>query len=260
MTVPYPPQYPAAPQYPVAPQPAYPVPPSPYPAQQFPGYPPQAPQQPAVPLAQGTLDDYYNQPSTGGGPSISWDQKPVGTSYVGLVARDVTNADVQQQTNFQTKQPEFYRDGRPKFVMSVPLRVNPSPQYPDGEAKLYVRGQMRDELQRAMTEAGVDGAPRGGDLIQVTLVGKRQSGPGLNPANVFAIVYTPAAQLNGQYATPADAVPLQPPVVPPQVQQVAPPQPTDPAPQFQAPLQAPSDLSADQAALLARLTGGQPQQ
>jgi hypothetical protein len=284
----YPPQYPVAPPPPQAYPPAYA--PQPVPQQYMPGV--QAPQAapPQVPLATGTIDDYYNQPTTGGGKSISWDQKPIGTTYVGIVARDVTNGDIQQQTNFQTKQPETYRDGRPKFVMKVPLNVNPQqfPEFPEGEATLFVRGRMRDELVRAMAEAGCSGAPTSGATIQITLAGKKPSGQGMNPANVFAIVYVPAA---GAAATSPAAAPqpvAQPvqapqPVAVPQAQPAAPvyaqaaPQPAVDFSQLQvpqaapvaqpaavaAPVQAqpalavPANLSPEQQVLLAQIQGAQ---
>lgn len=286
MSVPYPypgggyPQQPVAPQYPVPQQPQYPVQPAPqYPAQQFPA-PQQAPQQPQVPLATGTIDEFYGQPSTGGGPSISWKDKPVGTAYAGIIARDVTNADIQQQTNFNTKQPEFYRDGRPKFVMKVPLKVQPSQEFPEGEATLFVRGRMRDELVRAMSEAGASGSPKAGDGIVVQLSGKKQSGQGLNPANEFTIQYMPASAGGAGAPSPAPApvvaqqpapqAPVQPqmaiqqqvPAPAPQVPQTAPSVPQAPAapaqqaPQFQPPAPAmPEGFSQEQQELLARLTG-----
>jgi hypothetical protein len=258
-------QYPAQQQFPQAPAPQQ------YPAQ---GFPQQgAAQTPGPPLAQGSIDDFYGQPSTGSGPSISWKDKPVGTAYAGIVARDVTSADIQQQTDFTTKAPQFYRDGRPKFVMKVPLKVQPSPEFPEGEATLFVRGQMRDELVRAMSEAGVDGAPRAGAGILVTLSGKRNSGQGLNPANQFTIQYTapaggqaPAAPPSApeqQYTQPVPEQAPQPAPPAPQVQQqqsAQHPQVPAQAPQAtQAPQSAPvppSDLSAEQQALLAKLTGG----
>jgi hypothetical protein len=315
----YPPQYPQAPQ-PQQPYPAqqFPVPPAPYaPPQQYPpaapqGYP-QAPQQPAVPLAQGSLDDFYAQPSASSGPSISWTDKntqqpkPIGTTYAGVVARDVTHSDVQQQTDIKTGQPLFYRDGRPKFAMKVPLKVQPSPEFPQGEATWFVKGQARDELVRAMTEAGVaDGKVRGGDVIQVILVQRRPSGAGMNPANIVQVRYQAAnrqalAQEQAQQGTVAPspapvpqqplpaqtAVPGQPLPEVPQAAYAPNAQPIPPVqqPQFQPPiqpgvapaaeaqaqqqsqqaqqtaqagLQVPEGLSPDQAALLARLTGGQP--
>lgn len=269
---PYPPQQPAAPQaqpqYPGYPQaPGYP-PQAQYPPQQY--APPQAPAQPTVPLAQGTIDDFYNQPATGGGPSISWKDKPLGTTYAGFVARDVTRADIQQQVNFQTKQPEFYRDGRPKFVMKVPLKVQASAEFPEGEAVYYVRGQARDELVRAMAEAGVEGAPQGGATIVVTLVQRKPSGQGMNPSNVVQIQYTPPGGAQAP-AMPQASAPQQAPQpvqqhAAPQVPQQFVPQPAAQQPvQQAAPQQTvesaqpqpPSDLSGEQQALLARLTGGQ---
>ena len=183
MNQPYPQQYPPAPApqgYPA--QPGYPqAPPMGQPQQyqqpqiQQPyappgygapqGYPQQgAPQAPPVELAQGSIDDFYNQPSVGGGPSLSWSfkdgsQKQVGTTYVGVVARDISNADIQQETDIRSGQPKTYRDGRPKFVMKVALKgvqsnvQAPAPEFPDGEATWYVKGQGRDELTRAMAEA-----------------------------------------------------------------------------------------------------------
>lgn len=282
----YPPQYPQAPQQVQQPYPPQPVQ-QPYPPQGFPQqvqqpYPvPQ--QQPTQPLAQGNLDDYYNQPSASTGPSISWTNadrspKPIGTAYAGIVARDVTNADVQQQTDFNTKAPLFYRDGRPKFAMKVPLKVQPSAEFPEGEATWFVKGQARDELVRAMAEAGCDGAPKAGATIVVRLVQRRPSGAGMNPANVVQVGYTPPggvpAQQPQQVPQPAPAQEqqwVQPPPntgtasaapqvsyqvqrVPQQapVQQVAQPP--------QAPVQGaptpPSDLSPEQQVLLAQLTGG----
>ena len=290
----YPPQYPQAPQQgqqPYPPQQAYPPAPAPgYPPQGYPQhqhqYPAQAPAQaPTQPLAQGNLDDYYAQPSASTGPSISWtnadrSQKPVGTSYAGIVARDVTHADVQQQTDFNTKAPLTYRDGRPKFAMKVPLKVQPSPEFPDGEATWWVKGQARDELVRAMAEAGAYGPPQGGAGIVITLVGRRNSGAGLNPANVVQVRYQPPAgavpqapvqqpvqyqEQPAQHQEQAPQAPVQHQVQAPQ--QGFPPaaqpvQPQAPAQQVQQSVAAPgptppADLSPEQQELLARLTGGQ---
>lgn len=298
----YPPQYPNQPQ-PYAPQQGYPqqafpqAPPQQYAPQQ--GYPaPQVPPaQPTVPLAQGSLSDFYNQPSVGGGPSIAWTDKntqapkPLGTTYVGMVARDVTSSDVQQQTDFKTQQPLFYRDGRPKFAMKVPLKVQASQEFPEGEASWFVKGQAKDELQRAMSAAGVDGAPKEGAIIAITLVQRRPSGPGMNPANIVQVDYRPAGAPGGQPAVQATeapspvAVAQQPQAQPAQqfAPQVAPqqyaPQAPQPAaqPQYaqqapqqvaQAPAQAapsgqgfamPEGLSPEQQQLFVQLAGNQAQ-
>lgn len=270
------PGYPAPQQYapPAAPAPVY-APPAPQqyapPAQ--PGYPqgyaPQAPQQHQGPVgATGSIDEFYAQPSTGGGKGISWKGKPDGTSYIGVVARDVSSADIQQDSDPMTKQLKFYRDGRPQFAMAVPLVLN-HPDFPEGEARLFVRGQLRDELTRAMAAVGVTGAPKGGDTLQVTLTHRKQ-GSGAVPQNIFAVVYTPAG---GAPATqPAAQAPAQPVAQPgaPAQQYAAPaaPAPQAPAaavapqgaPAPQAQLAAPAGLAPEQVALLAQMTGQQPAQ
>lgn len=293
------PYYPQAPQQPYAApappvqQPQYPTAPSQQYAQ--PQYAPQPyPQQPPAPQgpppAQGSLDAFYSQPTAASGPSIAWSvngqQKPIGTSYAGIVARDVIDADVQQDSDPKTGQLKTYRDGRPKFFMKVPLKVQPSPEFPEGEATWYVRGQSRDELARAMAEAGVSGSPKCGDAIRITLVDRRASRGGGMPANIVQVQYAPA---NGpvtqapaqpgyeqpqQHAAHAQAQPQAPqyaaPQAVPQQQVQTPVAPQQPAPvqpqeQGQAPvqqqLQMPADFDPAQQALLARITGqqaGQP--
>jgi hypothetical protein len=187
---PYPPQQ-YAPQQGYAPQPGY----GQAPVQQYPPQYGQAPQQPpAVPLAQGTLDDFYNQPSVGGGGGLKFsgpnNQPLIGQSYLFRVTRPLTAGDVQQQTDNLGK-PLTWRDGRPKFVMIIPGELlEPSPNHPDGLAKWYCKGAARDELTRAMSEAGApEGPPEAGSVIRVTLAGLRPSGPGMNPAHVFDVQY-----------------------------------------------------------------------
>lgn len=318
-----------------------------YPPQQ--GYAPQPPAAPPVPLAQGSLDDYYSQPSTGGGGGLKFtgpnNQPLINQSYLLRVSRPVNNGDIQQQTDNQNK-PLFFKDGRAKFVMIVPVELlEPNPNHPEGLAKWYVKGAARDDLVRAMAEAGApEGPPEMGSIIRVTLTGTRPSGPGMNPAHVFAVQYwrpegthgstPPAAPAEQQAPAPAAQQQLPPanytqppaqqqyqqPQAAPQYQQApqgygtqqpiqqgqpqvnpnlgqapgqypeqqavpqqyqqqpAPAQQYQPAPQQAAPqqgqapqqgvpvaaspapgqpLQAPADMSPDQAALLARITGQQ---
>lgn len=283
------PQFPQQPQqYPT--QPAYPVQPQ-YPAQQFPqqyapapAYPQQygQPQYPAAPpaqpLPQGTLDGFYGQPSSGGGAALKFNGKPVGTSYAGIVARPITDADVRAQTN-NMGQVQTYRDGRPKLVMVVPLQVQPSQEHPEGVATWWVKGQARDELARAMAEAGAPaGPPEAGAAIRITLVGQRPV-PNMNPANQYRVEYIRPGHAPEM---PAQPQPVQQPVsapfqVPqqPMPQQMAPvmstatgqpvvhqqqvpqmPQPAA-APVQQPTSTIPAGFNEDQAALFAKLTGGQ---
>lgn len=200
-------------------QPQYAPPGYPQPQQQFPqvpqqGYPQQGPpqgygqQQPPQPeLAQGSLSDFYSQPSAGGGAGLKFDQP--GTAYRGRVSRPIQDSDVQQATELGTNRPAFFKDGRPKFVMKVPLEQVESnlPQLTpqDGLGQLYVKGQLRDELARAMAEAGTSAqVPEHGAVIEVTFTSTRSSGAGMNPAKVYSVRYTlpdgqqPAPQGQGQ--------------------------------------------------------------
>lgn len=272
MTAPVYQQYPAqayAPpaQYPPQQQPQFP------PQQFAPGYPPATPAAPAQPLAQGTIDDFYAQPSTGGGKSISFQNKPVGTAYAGIVTRPITSGDIQQQTDTQGR-PQTFRDGRPKFVMKVPLQMQPSPEHPDGLGTWYVKGQARDELVRAMAEAGAPaGPPEAGAGILIQFTGERQSGPGMNPAKLVHVTYSrPDGSASSSQAAPApepsnSAVaagvpgaivpPPAPAAAPAPVAQPAPPPAAAPAPAPAAQPAPPADMSDEQKALLARLTGQQ---
>lgn len=283
---------PAQPQYPAQPAPQqYQQPYAPQqPVQQYaqPQYQQQAPVPQGPPPAQGSLDQFYSQPTAASGPSISWSvngqQKPLGTSYAGIVARDVIDADVQQDSDPKTGQLKTYRDGRPKFFMKVPLKVQPSPEFPEGEATWYVRGQSRDELARAMAEAGVSGSPKGGDALSITLVDRRPSRGGGMPANIVQVRYQSAngqqvpaqqpvqqaqpqyaeqpvqqqaQQFQGQQPQQFAQAPVQQPVAPQQpIQQQVPAQSSVQAQGQQ--LQVPPDFNADQAALLARITGQVP--
>jgi hypothetical protein len=245
------------------------------------------------PPVAGTLDQFYAQPSTGGGKALTFEAP--GTQYIGIVTRPIGDGDIQQQTDTQNR-PATFKDGRPKFVMKVPLQMQPSPAYTDGLAQWYVKGAARDELVRAMAEAGApEGPPEAGSVITVTMTGTRPSGAGMNPTKLFHVHYrrpqgappAPAAAApvtstaTGQPVTHQQVVPdpnngyrpAPPPIYavntnaqaqgqpePARVNGGQPPQyvpPPAPAPVAVPPPPAPApvDLSPEQRALLAQLTG-----
>jgi hypothetical protein len=182
-----------------------------YPPQQQGYYPPQqqqngygAPPPPQPQSARGSIDDFYGQPAASG-KSISFDQKPPGTTYSGFVARTITAADIQHQTDVR-KTLLFHPDGRPKYVMIVPLQVQPSNEFPEGRAAWYVKGADRTELERAMEASGVKPGtpPEAGALITITYVGDRPI-PGLNAQKVKSITYQRPAGANGQAPVPPTA-------------------------------------------------------
>lgn len=227
-----------------------------FPVQQF------APPAPApVPLAQGSLDDFYGQPTVGGGAAWKFPNGSIGTPAavnVGIVSRAIVQGDVEQATDIHNN-PQTFKDGRPKFQLKVPVTNA------DGtEGTWYVKGNDRDELTRAMTEAGAPaGPPEKGAAIRVTYVRDKANGPGMSPTKVKTVEYMRPA---GATETPAPAVAQTTTPAPVQYAGGAPadvaalnnvPVPAPAAPvQQAAPAPAAVTLDADQAALLAQLTGG----
>ena len=262
----YPPQFPQQPYG--APQQFQQQPQQPY--QQF--APPQAYAPPQPPPPNGSLSDYFSQPSGGGGPALKFNQKPIGTSYAGIVSRAITDADVRAQSNPQTGQVTTFRDGRPKFVMVVPLQVPATQEHPDGVATWWVKGQARDELVRAMAEAGApEGPPEAGAAIRVTLVGQRPIQGFNQPQLQYRVEYARPQGAAAVDVTQAAPIPSSPPAQVQQapvvqaefpVQQQAPAQPQvqqAPAQQPQVPqvpqatTPEPNGLDEAQQALLAKL-------
>ncbi|HVT97921.1 MAG TPA: hypothetical protein VHE33_10455 [Acidobacteriaceae bacterium] len=210
------------------PAPGYPQQPVPQAQFQQPQYPqytqttytqPYAPQQQGTPqqmmqpepeLPRGSLTGFFGQPAGGGGPGLTFET--LGTRYVGTVSRNVTAADVHVVTKMRPRPGEDpvdrHPDGRPKESMWIPLVVQPSPQFPNGEATWYVKPNERAELLRAMQEAGVETdpetgfmyPPRAGDVIDITYIASKPNRGGMSDTKVKKVVYTKG---NGQAPVPA---------------------------------------------------------
>lgn len=283
----YPPQFPQQPGYPQ--QQGYAPAPAPYAPPQQPGYPPQAYAQPQYtapqappPLPSVGLDEYWEQPSSAGGPSLKFKDAAgtplIGKSYEGFVARAITNGDIRPQTD-KHGQPQYYRDGRPKSVMVVPLILQPSAEFPDGQAGWWVKGQARDDLVRAMAEVGAPtGAPEAAAWVRITLVGVRPI-PNMSPAFQYRVEYArpgnpapapqpiqapPAPQqmaapvvstAAGQPAVYQQPVPQYAPPVPPAAPQPVPQAAPQPVAQAAPPAAPATGFTAEQQELFARLTG-----
>jgi len=235
------------PQYPAQQQPYYPPQQQPYYPAQAPQYPPQAqapgyyapPAQyaapPPPPPQSASIDDFFDQPAASG-KSISFDNKPPGTSYVGMVARTLTRADIVPQTEMRTKNLATHPDGRQKWTMVVPLLVQPSAEFPDGRAAWYCKHNEKPELERAMEAAGLKPGtpPEQGAVITITYTHDRPV-PGLNPQKVKQITYRrPEGANPTAVAAPIPGVqdPAPQPASAPQFQQVE-------YPPFQQPQQVP---------------------
>ena len=201
---PYPPQQPPYPpqQYQQQPPPGYYQPQPQYYPPQVTGAP--APQAPV--LARGTLEDYLDQPTGGGGAATSkffTPQRPVGSWLQLVVARDLNNNDVRQQTDKFGTPLTFKSNGKPKFVLIIPCNVLSSSDgshvniYPEGQVTVWLKGVPSDSFKSAMRISGVSDPDRAlalGQLAGASFymigAGTKQFGAG-NPANMFDFQYTP---------------------------------------------------------------------
>jgi hypothetical protein len=201
-------------------------------------------QQPQQPLPQVSIDDFYNQQSSADGPPVSFANWRVGQWMQAIVARDVNDGDIQVQTYHQ-RHPQagqviYQRDGNPKTQMVIPLRVEPTTEWPAGECRLFVKGQMRDALFEAMERAGYPRGvvPKGGDSFTCIFKEERQMGGGLNPRKIYRFDYAAGPGnlpgSNGQETQapapqPASQPTPPPPAPNPPTAQAPPPPPPPPA-------------------------------
>lgn len=241
---PYPPQgYPQQPGYPPA-QPGYQQPP---PGYAPPGYAPQYPPapgyaSPAAPpapvLARGTLEDYLDQPTAGGGVAVTkfFGTRPQGSWLQLQVIRDLTNSDVRQQTDAQGTPQTFKSNGKPKFVLVLQCNVLSSSDgshptvFTEGVCSIWLKGVTSDAFKQAMAGAGITSPDKalalgklGGAVITMQSAGEKASNrPGFSATKLYSFSYTPSGrELNEEPANiPATALP--PAAVPPPLQATPP--------------------------------------
>ena len=196
----YPPQQP---QYPPAQQPYYPPP------QQQPQFAP-----PPPPAQHFDIGDFYDQPAASGKSIAGWFTTP-GQSISGIIARAISKADIRAQTDMQTKQPRYYSDRTPMTTMTIPLLVQPSPDFPDGRAAWIINASDREDLDAAMQAVGCPPktVPEAGAMVTITFTGLKQI-PGFGvPKKIKRITYQRppgAANGNGQTAPQAEQFVQQP--------------------------------------------------
>jgi hypothetical protein len=196
-----PPAPPAAPPpAPVAPQPvwngtAWVMPAAPPLGAQPPNMPPPPQESPTANMPKPTLADFHGQKQTGGGPSWKFHNRPVGTTYWGIVSREIGNGDVDYQTNPNPPN-EILRqkDGSPKYVIFAPMKMIPSADYPEGMARCGIKGDMAVKINAAMAAVGApvnaDGGyvPEVGAFLQVTVV-QHKPLKGMSPMYIYQVDY-----------------------------------------------------------------------
>lgn len=158
-----------------------------------------------------------------------------GDSVTGVIEKIETT----QVNDFQTKQPAYWNDGRPKEQIHVIIQTqlrDPSVEEDDGRRSLWVKGwgiQLK-AFRDACRQAGVK-IPKPGDTITERFVGLGQRGDAPQPPKVFEFHIEPASSVNSlvngsQPRQPVQQGSQQPPVQQSQQdypqQQYAPQQPT----------------------------------
>lgn len=164
-----------------------------------------------------------------------------GDAVTGVIEKIETT----QVNDFQTKQPAFWNDGRPKEQIHVIIQTqlrDPSVEDDDGRRSLWVKGwgiQLK-AFREACMQAGVK-TPKPGDTITETYIGLGERGNAPQPPKVFSFRIEPAN--GGQPQQPVQQAPQQPVMQQPQQgyaqQQYAPQQPMQAPNQGYAP--APTD-------------------
>lgn len=158
-----------------------------------------------------------------------------GDTVTGVIEKIETT----QVNDFQTKQPAFWNDGRPKEQIHVIIQTqlrDPSVDDDDGRRSLWIKGwgiQLK-AFREACRQAGVK-TPKPGDTITERFVGLGQRGNAPQPPKVFEFHIEPASSVNSlvngsQPRQPVQQGSQQPPVQQSQQdypqQQYAPQQPT----------------------------------
>lgn len=158
-----------------------------------------------------------------------------GDSVTGVIEKIETT----QVNDFQTKQPAFWNDGRPKEQIHVIIQTqlrDPSVDDDDGRRSLWIKGwgiQIK-AFREACRQAGVK-IPKPGDTITERFVGLGQRGDAPQPPKVFEFHIEPASSVNSLVNGSQPRQPVQPGFQQPPVhqsqqdypqQQYAPQQPT----------------------------------
>jgi len=144
--------------------------------------------QPNQPYTPPSADDFL---MGGGIPSVSFKNKPYGTTYRGIVDR---HPEVQQQTDFDSGKPLFWDDGKPKWQAKIVIRTDerdPKINDDDGLRAIYAKGEVQKAIAAAVRSAGAKRVEPGGEL-SLTFTGEGEAkNAKLNPPKQYSATYVP---------------------------------------------------------------------
>lgn len=184
-----------------------------------------------APAGLGSLDDLMAGNSA---PAFFTKDSKQGDTVSGVVEK----IEVTQMRDFQTQQPAYWNDGKPKEQIHIIIQTSlrdPAVDDDDGRRSLWVKGwglQLK-ALREACRQAGVK-SPRVGDTVAERFTGYRQEGNAPQPSKVYEFKVTAKDQasdlISGAAANPA-AMPAPAVRQTPQAQPVQAMPPVAPTPQ-----------------------------
>lgn len=128
----------------------------------------------------------------GGSSSFKFDA--IGTSHTGTIV----NAEVTQQTDFDSGDLLTWQDGKPRLQIVVNVTTDerdPSDPHDEGRRTFYFKGNALKALKAETSRLGVKELEPGGVLtVTFTAEGERGLGGRGNPQKIYSVQYQPPAQ------------------------------------------------------------------
>lgn len=121
-------------------------------------------------------------------PAAAFDNR--GDVVKGIISRIAAS----QQTDFNTKAPLFYEDGKPRMQIIITLRTDLrslETPHDDGQRKLYIKGQLQQAIREAVLAAGAEGLEDGGTLAVQWIDERQPEKRGHNPQKIYVAQYRP---------------------------------------------------------------------
>ena len=142
------------------------------------------------------VDEFFGG---GGGPkALSWKDKPVGTSYMGII----TKVEVINKTDKKTGAIILNQQGKPKKIVILTLITDmrdPEIEDDNGMRRIFLQGNASWELRQALRKGGFIKPIKGG-RFKITLTGHKPT-EHYNDQNLFTVLYAdPTADTLAQVA------------------------------------------------------------
>lgn len=155
----------------------------------------------------GQLDSLDDIVAGSGAKSFFNQYSQPGASVSGVI----DDVEVQHYHDYNTKEPAYWKDGRPmqqiRIVLQTQLR-DPELDDDDGRRSLYIKGwglQLK-AFRDARRKAGMSRSPRRGDRMAATFRGyDPQSANPANPAKLYEYVLDPVDEVDAMLGGPTPA-------------------------------------------------------